>query len=876
MKYLIYKIFVFSLLAGMLAGCSDVVDYHGDDMPEGASSLTIRIPNVEAAAMFGATRSDSYRNTRAIDEASEGEINNLYVVAVPTDDENDFTIYPFSAPTNTTGKYKEYNVVIFPGNYRLYVIANINDYLRDDDEQTLLQYEVHNEDELKNLIIHFQSVRPLQAGNLPMACFPKDIVSDAIADGVITIIKNEKKKITANLSYLCSKVRYTILFDNEDFSNGFGNSTIDFLTDKASATNIRQYTALTDEGTASKDFLSSYWGIELAKYKYPSGTDYPTSESDNLESFVEDDELSGKKAWQGVAYLPENNQDGVERTILNFPYLFDGEEGQKPKIIELFAENHKLDHEVHGLERGKMYDVVVKVKNPDETEMEATVKVSNWDMENLSYQLHGPYELVLETATVSIEAGDAPKTYWFRSDAKVTAESPQVKVNDTDTDVFRLEVAQDENGNGTFTVSLNPEIPPTTDVSGCNYFYLKAGNLRKRIDVYPFVPGAFLSLDKDEITIDVSEIIGQGMYSGYIDVPFSTNLDDLTLNLSGDDTGDSFPINADYLQISIFDKNGAAVSGYDVNIAITTNSISLPHLHEGILRISYSGLHDGLYFWRTPHNYELIIEEGNKTENEVGKINISIIPWLPSTPPITEEEPHSYRLYWQDVDDHQISIKINDEEVIPWGSHGKKYEELEGWYYIDFDTELTEGDFSYKIDENYYITNNDTQEEIRINNGLSNFISSNNDSFKSAFVTIVDKYTINYGTPTEAYEETLFIPDALIRIKWKQTYNNEFFDFIYVFDSGLFNTKEYPGNSYGDKEQGYGNWGFENVNNAIYYIYTIDSLNLGQEISKINFIINSGKNGLKTKELVVTPANSEKNNDIYTITIDIESVLDTE
>ena len=130
--------------------------------------------------------------------------------------------------------------------------------------------------------------------------------------------------------------------------------------------------------------------LELNRFKWSASErpNYPESaDAEDLEMWDGDlaewNELS-QKAWQGVVYLPENLSDN--KTVLTFPfsiYTADGRilTGFEPKQIVLFDNtgDHSANDKPHGLERGKMYDIVARVKNPDYSILETDYTVSDWD-----------------------------------------------------------------------------------------------------------------------------------------------------------------------------------------------------------------------------------------------------------------------------------------------------------------------------------------------------------------------------------------------------------------------------------------------------------------------------------------------------------------
>ena len=428
-----------------------------DDVPEGMTKITFLIPDYEgSAAQFG---------TRAIDDAEEGYMSNLYIIAVkvnnyvydetgdgyeiiPLDEE---IVYPFAL--NPVGEkfkvgkydpldYHAFNVTLTPGEYRFGVVANVDLYL----SRTTSVSNFKREAELNDIVLNFSENTPLVPPHLPMVCLPKQmeyqpftgvvegekqygtiVKTSTVKDNLIPIPKGESPRIYAHMNFLCSKVRYTILFDKTEggISESFGNSWIRFNVDdtrKPFATKMRRQTQLIT-GTSTGDntydetqpFITSsgandlaQWMMTINRYNWSSeGRLYPKSPSSTLspwEGTTADWIPQKQKVWQGIVYLPENNgptESGNNRTIasteLHFPYhtrinsLDDTPEveASEPKVISLFASNYdKFNGSTYsgeysseqgdftGLERNYFYDVVAQVINPDLDDMKVRILVS--------------------------------------------------------------------------------------------------------------------------------------------------------------------------------------------------------------------------------------------------------------------------------------------------------------------------------------------------------------------------------------------------------------------------------------------------------------------------------------------------------------------
>lgn len=425
-------------------------------VPEGMEKLTIRIPNFNGgAADF---------NTRAFNESEEGYMSNLYVIAIKYAEvdgdilpESQRKLYTFALnplginflpgekDSNGEKTYHTFNLALYPGRYKFALIANADLYLW----RTQKISDFTQEKELQNIILYFSEDTPLAPLHLPMVCLPyniqftdaehtnKTLVTEVDKDNyLVPITENNSTVVYADMSFLCAKVRYTILFDKtpNGISKAFGNSWIRFNVDdqqRPRAVNLRSYTRLhlepeisTDKPNVSGEILLSskssasgsvdghsgatsqgkpaYWNISINRFKWPSeGADYPQRPKSELEPWTgTTDEWITKeqKAWQGVVYLPENLlTDAEQKTVLEFPYYTKANSdddtpeipSENPKKIYLFGNTKEHSYEYEGdkneyssfegqflLDRNYMYDVVAKVVNPNDDEMDVQVFVS--------------------------------------------------------------------------------------------------------------------------------------------------------------------------------------------------------------------------------------------------------------------------------------------------------------------------------------------------------------------------------------------------------------------------------------------------------------------------------------------------------------------
>ena len=444
-KYKILNILMAVSFTGVISVCvscaDSTPDMPNDENRDDEMTISLLIPDYEGSAgQFGA---------RSFDLTEEGYMSNLYVVAIKEYEAG--SNVKLSEPIflkyalNPVGynfipgeiEYKEFNIRLTTGKYRFYVVANFGLYLKRQNTYS----DFTSEEDLRSIVLNYTYDTPLSPAHLPMACMPNEIMTapknsngsygtpvGVGNDNLVEITSNYNRAICADMRFLCSKVRYTILFDKtpNGISSKFGESWIRFNVDdniRPTATNIRKQTVFDPSYTGeldldtkdvfinqpisqdnTKEYQLATWNLDIDRYKWhKDGADYPKSASSTLDPWDDTTDkwlISPQKVWQGVTYLPENN-DGNERTFLEFPYHYkkdssatsEYKECDSPKRIVLFGDNVNEEHYAsssdsgnfsssngdngaHGLRRGYMYDVVAKVKNPDNLDLDIRVFVN--------------------------------------------------------------------------------------------------------------------------------------------------------------------------------------------------------------------------------------------------------------------------------------------------------------------------------------------------------------------------------------------------------------------------------------------------------------------------------------------------------------------
>lgn len=600
---------ILALIAVAFCGCSDDISLPtpaGEE--EMFDGIVLRIPDPQGLAA-ATTRAQS--NASQIDLLEkEGTINSLHLFAFSTG-ENGESIHlnlwgedSIDLPVhNENGTYQNFDITeTFKGKggtWKFYVVANLEEYgvnIADiKSEEDLLNAELNffkENGENKEYLLSQSKIE--KEGGLPMACLASDMqfrteggALSTVAGGQFAIPSNGKAEIHADLTFLCSKVRYTIFFDKtvEPAQGVFGNLSFNLTEVDAENVFAKGTTVGSDKTTEGDKATVSIKKNMLNACDYPdNAADYPEAG----EEFKPLRDLEGnadfsKRAWQGVAYLPENSS-ASKRTTLKFLANAVKENGEKGSDLKftmplLPAENDNF------IKRGYAYDIVAKVTKVDELEV-INFDVQPWNAISLQYALTLPAYLHVDKTEIAVKAGERT-SIWYESNADIEFESPKYG----DVDIYTITKTEDQ-----IVVRVNPNLPVdkfqeiTDDKEGkYNYFHILAGNLRKKIDITKLELNTFLSVDPINFTIDVREQVGSGKYDGEYLITVETNLESFTIKDMNWITAK--PARGENLKIYVNDGD----EWKEVDLS-NENSFK-PVGGQRIFRVVYTGLNDGAPLW---------------------------------------------------------------------------------------------------------------------------------------------------------------------------------------------------------------------------------------------------------------------------------------
>ena len=517
-----------------------------------------------AAAMSPASRAPENDPTpnRDLDaELGEGSIHSLWLLAYNTDNSDYNVIRQLQSSGQLTHEYSEYRIEFKPGKYRIYVVANLDQYIATNISAST------EESYLENLILNFSPDKlPNTTDGLPMACLPAQVDGADPDNGYITVEAGKTKTIQTDLTFLCAKVRYTILFDNSDggFSReAFGASTVTF--NSASLTGVIPSTPLT--GAVNEP--DSAFEVDPIDLK-------AVNDSKDLNDLADPgftpSATGAQRAWQGTMYLPENLLTGA-RTVLHLGATLDGNGANLSYTVKLPNNvGASGSSPENTLTRGHFYDLVGRVTTVGD-QIDITASVADWTLQTLTYALHGPYFLHVDKTKIEDLVAGLEKTITYETDA------PDIKFESCDYDGKKLFIVDkgvdEETGKNYISVKVNSEIAASGAVLEGNqyYFDIIAANLRKRILVTPVKLTPFLNVSPTEIEINIAEYIASGDYDAEIPIEFITNLPSVTITQTGGDWS-NFPI-------TVEDITTDGTVTYN-NTSTRTNTLKITGFNNGI------------------------------------------------------------------------------------------------------------------------------------------------------------------------------------------------------------------------------------------------------------------------------------------------------
>lgn len=499
-RFHIYIGFIVWLLTSLFAvSCNDELEGDGYT-PNSSSNLQVLVPLVHSNGTR-AGKSDPAENLTYNATEEECRINSLRLFAFPIDGKgtllNEYLGAPgtsFYEPGNFEGgvDVATYTLRIDPGTYRIYVVANMEDVLKD---QT-----IDTEDKLKKVVLNYipEGKPGMPAcGNIPM-------IYEPLKDTNITG-DSKTTDIVANLKFTCVKVKLNLLFDPADSEMQEALKTNGLKINDITANNLSQSTSLVWGGKFYASDKEDVSGIIGPKIMYKQSSEASAAGS-FFSNWTRDDtnknksnadvitavgtaaaapsNIKDKWLFQGTYYLPERYiKTNDQQSFLTLSSMI-GANDNSYNIPLGHTDNPEAEPR-RTFPRGTYYEIIGNLKTIGNITLDCQIHVKDWEPADLDADFSHTTLWVNKTSAqiTSIEEDSISyKSNWVNVEFgcdEIVDGKPLV-----------VEAKRDE-VNHIITFRINPEIPMSAYGNGKGKFHpkgktkiwLKANNLKKYLNV---------------------------------------------------------------------------------------------------------------------------------------------------------------------------------------------------------------------------------------------------------------------------------------------------------------------------------------------------------------------------------------------------------
>lgn len=508
-KFFCYMVIL--LLAAMTAACTD--DLGDNTVSSGMSgNLQVLVPLMHSNGTRAGESAPAENLTYNATE-EECRINSLRLFAFPQDGKgkllNEYLGGPgtsFYEPAKFDGDVDvaTYTLRIDPGTYRIYVVANMEDVLKD---QT-----IETEDKLKNVVLNYipEGKPGMPAcGNIPM-------IYEPLED---TEVSDKTTDIVANLKFTCVKVKLNLIFDSSNAEMQEALKTNGLKIEGIKAGNLSSSTSLVwggkfyaadDKGMASvfsTDIYSpsSEPGIAGSYYAGWTRTDENANKS-NVDvigatgtATAAPADIKGKWLFQGTYYLPERYiKENSQQSFLTL----NGKIGSTANTytIPLGHTDNPSTEPRRTFPRGTYYEIIGTLKTLGNVTLDCQTLVKDW--EPISIDADFSHTTLWVDKTEAELTSLTNDSIFYKTNAATVEFGCDKKISVGGTDKDFIIAAKNYADRITFTI--NPEIPYSSykidELTGEAKIWIKANNLIKYLDVKYNIEPLF-EVDPLEVTI---------------------------------------------------------------------------------------------------------------------------------------------------------------------------------------------------------------------------------------------------------------------------------------------------------------------------------------------------------------------------------------
>lgn len=504
----------------LLAACTDDADvYNTPATSEG--NLCVYVPVTREGDEVKSSLDPSNPTYNA--SVDECQINDLHLYAFPVEGKGTFLSQDLPSPEASNMLDENvafYQLQIKPGEYRVYVVANMNDVLKDT--------PINTEEDLKKVVLSYNPMS--KSGMLPVAKnIPMIYDPTKAADGSTTVvtIKNSAtnpQKVAANLQFSCVKVCLNLVYDPD--AEGVSSALKKGLqiTD-VKAERLSPETKLLWDGNFSNPHVSDDYAKGFVSELSPSKVEgaYYTSWTENKDNANENDKDIVTPDGKGGAQPPKDpKQKWLFRATYYLPerYVADSLQQSALKIGGKVAShnnsyNINLGHrqnktsktEVPTFPRGTYYEIVGHIKSLGNINLDCVVGVKPWEIEEVDADFTHTTLWVSKTSAEVKSLQDDYIDYLTNADPaslKFGCESKLNKRMSGDLEIIKVE---NDEVNKRLKFSINPNLSVTdfgTKTEGDAKVWIKANNLKKYLKVHYNVTPYF-KVDPVDIVIQYAE-----------------------------------------------------------------------------------------------------------------------------------------------------------------------------------------------------------------------------------------------------------------------------------------------------------------------------------------------------------------------------------
>lgn len=530
----------------LLAACTDDADvYNTPASSEG--NLCVYVPVTREGDAITSSLSSSNPTYNA--SVEECQINDLHLYAFPVNREGTFLSQELLAPQANemiNEKVARYQLQIKPGTYHVYVVANMEDVLKDK--------TINTEDDLKNVVLSYNPNNPMSttgmpvAGKIPMIYEPKEV------DGTTTnvVINNTTPKtVAANLRFTCVKVCLNLVYD----PNATGVSSAlknGLIINDVKAERLSPSTNLLWDGKFSNPSVSSEYakGIESKLYDATAHTGngaYYTSWKEDLANINENNkniitvdattdqpkpvDIKQKWLFRATYYLPERYvAEAAQQSALKIGGKVGGHDNSY-NINLGHRKDESSTKEVPTFPRGTYYEIVGRIKSLGNIDLDCVVGVKPWEMETIDADFTHTTLWVSKTSAEVKSLQDDYIDYNTNADASNITFGCDTEIKKIAGGKSPVIVATNDIATHRIRFSINPElsVKDFTDAKvpkGTAKVWIKAGNIKKYLDVeYDVTPyfkvdpvDIVIFYDKDN-TADLTKVVNFSTNLGGIQFP---------------------------------------------------------------------------------------------------------------------------------------------------------------------------------------------------------------------------------------------------------------------------------------------------------------------------------------------------------------------